>query len=364
MTIAENAKSQETSVLVGESVLQHLQSYLIKNNSRVFILMDENTFRFTYPILTSHVPFLQRAPYVIIAPGDHHKNLQSCEKVWKYLLNMQATRDDVLINCGGGVVCDLGGFAASVYKRGMSFINVPTTLLSMADASFGGKTSINFEQHKNLIGSFNEPLRVYIDPVFLKSLSTVHLQNGMAEIIKHGVIDGNELLSEIEQISSNGIPSISVIQKCVRLKLKITQKDLFDRGERKKLNYGHTIGHAIESACMNRESYVLHGEAIALGMLSENILSEKHLGFSESQRVFKILSQHCRLINISDLSFDSLIPYLLNDKKKENDKIQFSLPVSIGTIKTNVPIALNEIQMAFDHMKLMLTNIKKDENKI
>ena len=285
---------------------------------KVFILTDENVAPFWLPEVT-HWLHCDSAIDIVIKAGEQHKNLQTVQRIWKTLMKHHADRNALLINLGGGVITDLGGFAASTYKRGIKFINIPTTLLAMVDAAIGGKTGIDFGGSKNQIGTFAEAEEVIIDPVFLETLPERELFSGMAEMLKYGFIADSKLL----EINLENYQKFIV--RCGEIKREIVEQDPTEKGLRKILNFGHTLGHAIESHCLTTDYPLLHGEAVALGMLGALWLSVKQLGLDDSvlqnfeNQIPMLLSE--AEISLSGSDIDLILGYLVHDKKKQRRKV-------------------------------------------
>lgn len=295
--------------------------------SKVFILTDENVAPFWLPEV-AHWLRCESATDIIIKAGEQHKNLQAIQRVWKTLMKHHADRNALLINLGGGAVMDMGGFAASTYKRGIKFINVPTTLLAMVDAAIGGKTSIDFGGAKNQIGTFAEAEEVLVDPMFLSTLPQREICSGMAEMMKYGFIADPVFLT----ISSDDFQDY--IQQAGNIKREIVAKDLRESGMRKILNFGHTIGHAIESHCLTTVCPLLHGEAVALGMMGALWLSVKRCGLNETvlheyeKRLPMLLSE--TEIRLSATDIEPIMAFLAHDKKNRDGKLQFVLLEAVG----------------------------------
>lgn len=295
--------------------------------SKVFILTDENVAPFWLPEV-AHWLHCDLAVDIVIKAGEQHKNLQTVQRIWKSLMKHHADRNALLVNFGGGVITDLGGFAASTYKRGIKFINIPTTLLAMVDAAIGGKTGIDFGGGKNQIGTFAEAEEVIIDPVFLETLPERELLSGLAEMLKYGFIaDGNLLNVNLENYQQ-------FIVRCGEIKREIVAQDPTEKGLRKILNFGHTLGHAIESHCLTTDYPLLHGEAVALGMLGALWLSVKQLGLDESvlQNFEKQLPMLLSEVEIalSESDVEAILGYLALDKKNRGEKPQFVLIETVG----------------------------------
>lgn len=320
--------------LGGESLGEIEKIISVGNFSSVFILTDENVINHCLPVLLEHSKGLKTAFVVEIPAGEEEKSITVSAKIISVLLENNADRKSLLINLGGGVIGDIGGFTASVYKRGIRFINVPTTLLSMVDASVGGKNGINFLERKNVIGTFTNPEAVFIFPDFIKTLSARETKSGYAEILKHILLSDDKKWKEIiNNISTfldvNNLDDL--ISHSVKFKADITKDDFREEGKRMILNFGHTIGHAIESFSYQEGDPLTHGEAIAAGIIAELFLSKKLAGFSESEMISAI--QFIRTV-FPDIKLncnpEDLIPFLYADKKNSRDKIAFSLLSSPG----------------------------------
>lgn len=316
-----------------------LEQYLLsKQYSQHFILVDENTKRDCLPILQNKLPLLQAATIIDIQSGEIHKNLDTCQDIWQQLLAKHADRKAVVLNLGGGVIGDMGGFVAATYKRGIDFIQIPTTLLAQVDASIGGKLGIDFSHVKNIIGCFQNPQMVCIDPAFLGTLPQRQVLNGFAEIIKHALIADADYWADLKQITLDNINQIDwipIILRSLRIKKYVVESDPYEKGLRKILNFGHTIGHAIESYSLaHDEDALLHGEAIILGMLAELQLSVKYENLEDEAReevsvyvkklypnLFEQKQTH------KSIEVPLIMAYLKNDKKNErqvNQQVQFN----------------------------------------
>lgn len=261
----------------GQKAYAELQHYLESNTlSKVFILVDSNTHIVCLAKFLSHVEFYSPIEIIEIPAGESHKNINTCMQVWRSLRDLSADRKSLVINLGGGVVTDLGGFVASTFKRGIEFINVPTTLLAMVDASVGGKTGVDLDLSKNQIGTISFAKMVLIDPLFLDSLPAHEMRSGLAEMLKHGLIFDRNYWNHLKDLKALKLSDLDqLIHHSVKLKHSIVSKDPNEMGERKFLNFGHTLGHAIESYCLEnqKQNALLHGEAIAIGMILESYIS-------------------------------------------------------------------------------------------
>ena len=301
-----------------------------KNPSTIFILVDENTNEYCLPILLERFETNSTIEIIEIESGEENKNLDTCTGVWNALTELGADRKSLLINLGGGVVTDLGGFVASCFKRGIRFINIPTTLLSMVDGSVGGKTGVDLGVLKNQIGLFSDPEMVLIDPLFLQTISKRELHSGLAEIIKYGLTYDIKLWNTIKSFKSLSISNITdLIYRSIEIKNEVVIKDPKETGLRKVLNYGHTLGHAVESYFLESElkEKLTHGEAIIVGMITEAYLSEKLLGFP-SQEVYAIKNHLLTIypkIIINESDYKGIIELLIHDKKNVGGQVNFVL---------------------------------------
>lgn len=310
-----------------------------------FLLFDENTFELCSPLLFKHFPFLQSCTAIVIPAGESFKHIESAKYCWSKLLADGASSQSVLINVGGGVVSDLGGFVAANYKRGISFIHIPTTLLAMVDAAYGGKNAVNLDDYKNQIGCFAFPNAIYINQQFLDTLNERQLYNGFIEAIKHQLLFNKEALGFLESIENvQEICSEAFIKQNLEYKQSIVALDPFDKKERQALNFGHTIGHALESYYLASAESLLHGEAILLGMIAELKLSEKYLscpiGIRKSLEEFK--ARFYPSLN-QEMEVEKLINYMKQDKKNSH-AMTFSLLKNIAEPCLFVELSEKEIQ--------------------
>ena len=306
-------------IWIGENSLSKLN---VGSYSKIAILVDENTKR----DCLSKLPKLENPIIIEIQSGEEYKNLATCDFIWQELTKHNFDRNSLLINLGGGVIGDMGGFCASTYKRGIDFIHIPTTLLAMADASIGGKLGVDFNHLKNQIGLFANPKSVIIYPKFLHTLNKKELKSGFAEVVKHALIANENLWSIITTTDFEKLNWEKIITLSVELKNKIVFTDSKEKGERKKLNFGHTFGHAIESYYLEKGTPILHGEAIFMGMILETELS--NLSNSKKNEIKNyILSNFGLPYTPSKME---LLKFLKNDKKNKAEKINFSLLNGIG----------------------------------
>ena len=328
-------------------------------HDRLFVLTDTTTLRLCWPLICS-VPALESARMITIGDTDENKNLASLTEVWTALQEGGATRHSLLLNLGGGMVTDLGGFAASTFKRGMSYINIPTTLLSQVDASVGGKTGINFGGLKNEIGVFNCANSVILSTDFLRSLDLGNLLSGYAEMLKHGLLSDGDSWAEL--LNFDLLDSIdyeklgSLVEKSVTVKEGIVKADPTEKGIRKALNLGHTVGHAIESLAMEQGKAVLHGYAVAWGMVCELFLSLVKCGFPKDklQRTVQFVRQNYGDAPIDCKNYERLYQLMKHDKKNQGDEINFTLLADIGDIRINQHASKEEVFEMLDFLTFKL----------
>jgi 3-dehydroquinate synthase len=313
--------------------------------SQIILLCDENTERHCLPLLTSFLA-KKATTIIIVSAGEQHKNLLTCEKIWQQLLDYQVDRKALLINVGGGVIGDMGGFCASTFKRGFDFIQVPTTLLSLVDASVGGKLGIDFNGFKNTIGVFQDPKAVIIDVRFLKTLPYKELRSGYAEVIKHTLIADKKDWQRHSQIKDiHLLDWKTIVYNSLVVKKNIVEQDPFEKNIRKALNFGHTVGHAVESYFLDTATPLLHGEAIAIGMIVETFFSYQKgfLTLSEKKQIVDYLLKIYGKISFKSDIFDVLIKNMQQDKKNEHKEINFTALEKIGTFKINQTVSEKEI---------------------
>lgn len=342
------------NIIITENIQKSLKHLLESHTfSQIGVLVDENTLRDCYPVLQNLLP---RHTLYEIRSGEVYKNLITCSQIWEWLTQKSFDRKGLLINLGGGVIGDMGGFCAATFKRGIRFINLPTTLLSQVDASVGGKLGIDFQGFKNHIGLFQEPLQVIIYPEFLKTLPPRELRSGFAEVIKHSLIADADYWPEIEGSNLENQNWLAHIRHSVQVKSEVVDQDFRESGLRKILNFGHTIGHAIESFYLESEKPLLHGEAIAIGMICESYLSEKYCGmpYDEIERVEKFIHYIFGYTDINDQAIEAIVKMTLQDKKNESSSIRGTLLEYIGKARYDVPISPQNIQEALQQYKKRL----------
>jgi len=329
-----------------ESGLAPLKA-LIKQQkySKVFVFADTNTAALCIPIFRSFLDELEDFDIIETDPGEENKNIDFCIGIWKTLLDFGADRKCLMINLGGGVITDMGGFVASTYKRGIDFINIPTTLLSQVDASVGGKTGIDIDNVKNMVGTFSLPQAVFIENIFLDTLSPREKLSGFAEMIKHGLIADADYYEQLKNTDYQNI-SPAAIYRSVEIKNEVVTQDPLEKGLRKILNFGHTIGHAVESYALSKDKKPLtHGEAIATGMICEAFLAAKYCNLTpaELEDISVYIMATYPKYKIKEKSFDALLTLMQSDKKNEDGNIMFSLLDQIGKCTFNCRVTTDDI---------------------
>ncbi|MEQ8703415.1 MAG: 3-dehydroquinate synthase [Phaeodactylibacter sp.] len=332
---------------VAESLSRTLQQQAF---SQLFVLADENTKAHCWPLIA---PVVQPYNPVVIEinSGEAHKNLRTCEYIWQQLMEHRAGRDALLLNLGGGVIGDMGGFAASTFKRGIPFVQIPTTLLAQVDASIGGKLGVDFMQVKNSIGLFCNPQAVLADPAFLSTLSDRELRSGYAEVIKHSLIADAAQWGQLQSLTNlRQADWAQIIPASLNIKKQIVETDPFEKGLRKALNFGHTIGHAIEGHALETDAPLLHGEAIAIGMVCEAFLScrQQNLPKAQLEQIADYLTQVYSKVALDPAHYPVYLRLMGNDKKNEGQAINFSLLPEAGTVAVNQTADAGPITEALD----------------
>jgi len=350
-------KSNKVHFIENTTDFEPINTFLSNNSSAsIFVIIDENTQKYCLPILQkvlrSNIITLQ------IASGEINKNLDTCQLLWQKLLDLGADRNTILINLGGGVLTDLGGFVAATYKRGIRFINIPTTLLAMVDAAIGGKTGIDFNQLKNQIGVFANPEMTLIYPTFLKTLAPREIRAGLAEVIKYGLIADTAIWEYIQKMDTNSYDiDPTIIKKSIQIKENIVAKDPTEKGVRKILNFGHTLGHAIETHLLSKPKaeQLLHGEAVAIGMILAAQLSSQTQNFPIEKRneVTILIKRLYPNISISNKDITAILDLLKYDKKNTNGQVNFVLLQTIGKPVLDCQVSTSQIIEAFDFYKAL-----------
>ena len=340
-----------------EKGYEELNKHLKENKySKIFIIVDSNTNEYCLP---KFLPLLETNLAVEIIEfenGESFKNIETCVSIWNVLTELGGDRKSLIINLGGGVVTDLGGFVASTFKRGIDFINIPTTLLAMVDASIGGKNGVDLGHLNNQVGVINVPKMVIIDTSYLETLAQNEMRSGLAEMLKHGLIYDKDYWEKFLDLNTADMDDLdALIYKSVVIKNEIVMQDPTENGIRKALNFGHTLGHAIESYFLENENKttLLHGEAIAVGMILEGYISLKKNLINESEfNQLKTTIKHLfDDIHFDDKDLEPIFDLLIHDKKNEYGNIQFALIDGIGKIKINQEVESELINEAFANYK-------------
>ena len=343
-------------VVISENLERDIVSAISEcQHDRIFVLTDETTQQLCWPKIKNFKALKDCTP-IIIKATDTHKNLDTLSQVWQALSSGGATRHSLMINLGGGMVTDLGGFAASTFKRGIDFINIPTTLLAMVDASVGGKTGINFGGLKNEIGVFSDSRFVIINTQFLDTLDHDNICSGYAEMLKHGLISDERTWAELVTFNLDN-PDLSQLQRMVadsiKVKERIVEADPHEHGIRKALNLGHTMGHAFESFTMRRGTPILHGYAVAYGLISELYMSARKTDFPTDRmhQTVRFIRENYGTLNITCDDYPTLIELMHHDKKNTAGIINFTLLGNVGDIRINQTANEEEIKEALDFFR-------------
>ena len=339
------------SIFIGNEAFDTVRSYLHQyefKENKIFLLVDEHSRKYCLPRLMSNIQLFQQVHILEVPPGEETKNLDTCRKLWQELTDNGADRNSVLINLGGGVISDLGGFIASTFKRGIRYVNIPTTLLSMVDASVGGKVGIDMNGLKNQIGLFSNPQAVFVIPEFLDTLPERQFKTGFAEIIKHAMIYEKHYWEDLTEKSLAEITDWrEIIEWCIEIKNYFVTEDPLDKGFRKVLNFGHTIGHAVETYSLQHDDELIsHGEAVAIGLVCESFISQKITGLPKDQ--FEDIARYI-LSNFDHYpfkleNFDFVLESIRHDKKNVGSNVNFTLLTSIGNSLINQVVEMNIIR--------------------
>lgn len=328
------------------------QLLMANSSSSIAVLTDENTVEFCLPLLFEQCS--QPFNIITIPSGEQNKTIDTCNYIWEKMMELNMDRHSILINLGGGVIGDMGGFCAATYMRGIKFIHIPTTLLSQVDSSVGSKLGIDFGNYKNMVGLFCDPIEVIVDTKYLTTLPYRQLTSGFAEVLKHGLIADRGLWDTTSQIEIiTDLDLIEIIKKSIQIKVDIVNQDPFEKGVRKTLNFGHTIGHAIESYALTTTNPLLHGEAISIGMICESYISWKRDLISESEYK-SIKEQIIRLFGKKSKSVPEpniLIKLMSHDKKNRAGRILMSLLNGIGKSTYDHEIRTKEIEESISEYK-------------
>jgi 3-dehydroquinate synthase len=341
----------KTPIFGGTNNIYNFINFLsVGKYSTVIILVDENTRKYCLPVIKD---FLGVHSIITIKSGENNKTINTCITVWEQLLEVKIDRKALLINLGGGVICDMGGFIAATYKRGIDFIHIPTTLLAMSDACLGGKLAVDINGNKNQVGLFKYPKAILIYPNFLKTLPKRHLLCGYAEIIKHAII-GDKFF--FKAISSQPLLSKDfdmLIMHSLKIKTRFVKMDFLENGIRKSLNFGHSIGHALETYSLNNDgdNYIYHGEAVAAGMIAESYISYKRklISISELEQINRLILNHFSKVKILKKNYNKIVSLISQDKKNEDNRKLFTLLEGIGNVRLNETVNDEEIKESLEY---------------
>lgn len=351
----ESIISDSYAVHFNEKAFYALNSHFAKKAySIVFILVDENTHELCLPQFMAEINGEYQFEIIEIESGEINKNIETCVGVWEALSELGADRKSILINLGGGVLTDLGGFVASTFKRGIDFINVPTTLLSMVDASVGGKTGVDLGSLKNQIGVINQPVMVLVIPNFLDTLDNRQVRSGFAEMLKHGLIQDELYWNALKKAESLEDMKNHILSS-IQIKNKVVLQDPTEQNIRKILNFGHTLGHAIESYFLENDSkeMLLHGEAIAIGMILEGYLSNKltNLPLATLEDIKTTFLNRYEKVEFLEEDFENILKLMKYDKKNSHGKVNFVLLKEIGNPVFDIEIPVELFAEAFAYYK-------------
>ncbi|MFZ1617026.1 MAG: 3-dehydroquinate synthase [Flavobacteriales bacterium] len=346
-------------VHLGGDALGQLERWLITEapGADVFVLGDEHTLVQCLPELLAHVPSLREASNLQVRSGEQSKDLEVCRALWSHLAEKAASRKAVLVNLGGGVVTDVGGFVAACYKRGIRFANVPTTLMGMVDAAIGGKTAIDLNGVKNLVGLFVDPVGTYVHPTFLRTLGKREVLNGVAEMVKHGLVYDADHWNAVRRAPLHDLDALApLIRRSAAIKAEVVSLDPTEQDQRKLLNFGHTIGHALEAfALESQQRSLLHGEAVAIGMVCATWLSWR-TGLLDRDRM-NAVEEHLMglypMFHLQEADHHRIIDLMRNDKKNHGEGFRFTLLTGIGSARVDVPINAAQVAEALDHYRLL-----------
>jgi 3-dehydroquinate synthase len=354
----EKIQTESYSIEIGSLINSSLEKLLHSAENKkvkLFVLLDEHTLTHCFPKLVNDAPVFANAEVIEIESGENNKNIEICTRIWQAITELGADRDSIIVNLGGGVISDMGGFIAGIYKRGIRYINIPTTLLAQVDSAVGGKTGVNQDNVKNQLGLFNNPMAVYVDPGFLKTLSKREVISGFAEIIKHALIADRSYWDLIKKTDLSDFKNWDkIIAPSIQIKNEIVKNDPSEKGMRKILNFGHTVGHAVESFSLETGGKeLIHGEAVAIGMICESYLAGKHhlLNKADLDDIVNYICSVFPFYKIEDLAFHRIIELMKNDKKNKNNQINFTLLKGIGSATFDNFLQPAEIKDALNYYK-------------
>ncbi len=341
--MAVDVISTEPLIVSGINLEDRISQWISERSfSKIFILVDENTHQHCLPRLIGNVPALKNASILEVEPGEKSKSVEIAAGLWESMLDENADRKSLLINLGGGMITDLGGFTAATFMRGIRFINLPSSLLGMVDASAGGKTGINLAGKKNSIGVFRQADAVFADLALLRTLPARELISGTAEMIKHSLLQGTGSWKAFADLNFDRADELEdLVASSIRFKKSITDEDFYEAGKREQLNFGHTIAHALESLYLEKETELLHGEAVAAGIAMEMEISNAWGTGLDQDLIAEVrehISRHFPAVYFEPEEIDELIGFMESDKKNRDGKIHFSLLKSAGECLPSVAV--------------------------
>lgn len=352
--------SEGTQIEIGSLSDSSLSEVLgLYKGNNIIIVVDENTHDLCLEYLITSFPALEKSEIILLPNGEENKVMEVCMQVWNAFSDYGFGRKDLVLNLGGGMVTDMGGFLASVFKRGMDFIHIPTSLLAMVDAAVGGKNGIDLGPYKNQLGTIIKAKNVFIDAAFLQTLPEKEFYNGYAEMLKYGLVYDENLFSELSTFKTEeDFNRLDIIERCVQIKVEISDGDLFEKGERKLLNFGHTFGHAIEGYKLISDP-ISHGHAVGIGMCAESYISMQRglLSKDDFYKLQALLVKTYPFLTFSDECIQEIISIMYNDKKNEGGKIFSVLLESIGKGIYHNELSENEIREALLHISLLAESL-------
>ncbi len=333
--------------IVGQGALEQAAAYF-SGYTKVFVLVDENTEKFCLPVFRNNFPGVSITGVIKIKSGELYKNIQTASDIWQQLTRSHAERSSLLVNLGGGVITDIGGFAAAIFKRGIDFINVPTTLLGQVDAAIGSKTGVDFREYKNQLGLFVDPKVVVIDPVFLNTLDRNQFRSGFAEMLKYALIMDVPLWDMMDNRHLDAmVPDMErMVVRCVSDKISIVEEDKHESGLRKLLNFGHTVGHALETSFLKKEAPVTHGEAVAAGMICATRISARWPGFGchAPELIYDMIDRNFPRLTFSEKDIFGILRLMQQDKKTISGKLHFTLLTKLGKAVPDVVVPEEKVK--------------------
>ena len=326
-------------VFEGKNGWPELADHLAARAGRIVLLTDEKTYRYCLPPAVSKMPLLDGAPAYTVPSGERHKNIETCAGIWDWLLKEQADKNTFLINLGGGVIMDMGGFAAACFRRGIPFVNIPTSLIGQVDAAVGGKVGVNFRNIKNQLGTFRDPSAVMIDTAFLETLDPVQFLSGMGEVFKASILSGHEDWQFFRNSFGQGQRIMEeVVPRVLEYKAKVVKEDPKESGPRKVLNFGHTVGHALESFSLQNGMDLPHGIAVASGITCESYISSRLAGLDERalEEISGLETMHFPGVQLTPGDIEIVVDLMRHDKKNRDSRIMMSLIHDFGDPEVDV----------------------------